>query len=169
MPDAIHNLLLTTIYAARRELIMTTPYFIPDEPLLVALKAAAQRGVKVKIIIPLKNDSLLVKYASRARYQELAESGVQIFLFHGGLLHSKTITVDHDFSLFGSVNLDMRSFWLNFEATLFVYCKSFTEKLLAIQQEYLDQSTALDIDTFSQRGSWEKFKENTVLLVSPLL
>ncbi len=169
VPDAIHNLLLTTIYAARRELIMTTPYFIPDEPLLVALKAAAQRGVTVKIIIPLNNDSLLVKYASRARYQELAESGVQIFLFYGGLLHSKTITVDHDFSLFGSVNLDMRSFWLNFEATLFVYCKSFTEKLLAIQQEYLDQSIELDIEAFSQRGSWEKFKENSVLLVSPLL
>ncbi len=169
VPDAIHNLLLTTIYAARRELIMTTPYFIPDEPLLVALKAAAQRGVKVKIIVPSKNDSLLVKYASRARYQELAESGVQIFLFHGGLLHSKTITVDHEFSLFGSVNLDMRSFWLNFEATLFIYCKSFTEKLVAVQQKYLDQSMELDFEPFSQRGSWEKFKENTVLLVSPLL
>ncbi|NOR23273.1 MAG: cardiolipin synthase, partial [Desulforhopalus sp.] len=169
VPDAIHNLLLTTIYAARQELVMTTPYFIPDEPLLVALKAAAQRGVNVKIIIPRNNDSLLVKYASRARYQELADSGVQIFLFHGGLLHSKTITVDRDFSLFGSVNLDMRSFWLNFEATLFIYCKSFTEELSAIQQEYLNQSTELDVDLFSKRGSLEKFKENTVLLVSPLL
>ncbi|MCP4341622.1 MAG: cardiolipin synthase [Desulfobulbaceae bacterium] len=169
VPDAIHNLLLTTIYAARRELVMTTPYLIPDEPLLVALKAAAQRGVNVKIIIPRKNDSLLVKYASRARYQELADSGVQIFLFHGGLLHSKTITVDRDFSLFGSVNLDMRSFWLNFETTLFIYCKSFTEELFALQQAYLNESTELDIDLFSQRGSLEKFKENTVLLVSPLL
>ncbi|MGB3211557.1 MAG: cardiolipin synthase [Desulforhopalus sp.] len=169
VPDAIHNLLLTTIYGARRELVMTTPYFIPDEPLLAALIAAAQRGVNVKIIIPRKNDSLLVKYASRARYQELADSGVHIFLFHGGLLHSKTITVDRDFSLFGSVNLDMRSFWLNFEATLFVYCKSFTEELFAVQQEYLNQSIELDIDAFSERGSWEKFKENTVLLVSPLL
>lgn len=169
VPEAIHNLLLTTIYAARRELVMTTPYFIPDEPLLAALKAAAQRGVQVKIIIPRDNDSLLVKYASRARYQELTDSGVQIFLFHGGLLHSKTITVDRDFCLFGSVNLDMRSFWLNFEATLFIYCKTFTEQLCTIQQDYLNQSDALDITTFSQRGKWEMFKENTVLLVSPLL
>ena len=169
VPDAIHSLLLTTIYAARYELILTTPYFIPDEPLLVALKSAAQRGVKVKIIVPLRNDSLLVKYASRARYQELIEAGVRIFLFHGGLLHAKTITVDHEFSLFGSVNLDMRSFWLNFEATLFIYCQSFTKKLLALQREYLDLSSELDIEAFSQRGSWEKFKENTVLLVSPLL
>jgi cardiolipin synthase len=169
VPDAIHNLLLTTIYAARQELILTTPYFIPDEPLLAALKAAAQRGVNVKIIIPRNNDSLLIKYASRARYQELADSGVHIFLFYGGLLHSKTITVDRDFSLFGSVNLDMRSFWLNFEATLLIYCKSFTEELFVIQQEYLSQSIELDIDIFSKRGNWEMFKENTVLLVSPLL
>jgi len=169
VPEAIHNLLLTTIYAARRELVMTTPYFIPDEPLLAALKAAAQRGVQVTIIIPRDNDSLLVKYASRARYQELTDSGVRIFLFHGGLLHSKTITVDRDFSLFGSVNLDMRSFWLNFEATLFIYCKTFTKQLCTIQQDYLNQSSELDIAAFSQRGNWEMFKENTVLLVSPLL
>lgn len=169
VPDAIHNLLLTTIYAARRELILTTPYFIPDEPLLAALKAAAHRGVIVKIIVPKDNDSLLVKYASRARYEELAATGVQIFLYSSGLLHSKSITVDGDFSLFGSVNLDMRSFWLNFEATLFVYCKYFTQELYAIQQQYLKESEALDISSFSQRGNFEKFKENTILLVSPLL
>lgn len=169
VPDAIHSLLLTTIYAARRELVLTTPYFIPDEPLLAALIAAAQRGVKVKIIMPQKNDSLLVKYASRARYEELANSGVQIYLFYGGLLHSKTITVDGDFSLFGSVNLDMRSFWLNFEATLFVYCKTFTDQLLGVQQDYLDQSVQLDLEDFSSRNTFEKFKENVLLLVSPLL
>lgn len=167
--EAIHSLLLTTIYAARRELIMTTPYFIPDEPLLAALKAAAQRGVNVKIIVPNKNDSILVKYASRARYEDLVEAGVQFFLFEGGLLHSKTICVDRTFSLFGSVNLDMRSFWLNFEATLFVYCEKFTINLLGIQLNYLKQSKELDITSFSQRNVIEKFKENLSLLVSPLL
>jgi cardiolipin synthase len=169
VPDAIHSLLLTTIYAARRELVMTTPYFIPDEPLLAALISAAQRGVTIKIIVPQKNDSILVKYASRARYEELANAGVQIYLFHGGLLHSKTITVDGDFSLFGSVNLDMRSFWLNFEATLFIYCKTFTEQLLSVQRGYLDQSIPLDLEAFSSRKTFEKFKENVILLVSPLL
>jgi len=168
-PEAIHSLLLTTIYAARYELIMTTPYFIPDEPLLAALKAAAQRGVDVKIIVPAKNDSILVKYASRARYEDLVEAGVRFFLFEGGLLHSKTISIDRTFSLFGSVNLDMRSFWLNFEATLFVYCEAFTIDLLEIQQNYLEQSELLDIHSFSQRNFFEKFKENLSLLVSPLL
>lgn len=169
VPDAIHSLLLTTIYAARSELIMTTPYFIPDEPILAALKAAAQRGVDVKIIVPEKNDSLMVKYASRARYEELAESGVKIFLFSGGLLHSKTITVDQSFSLFGSVNLDMRSFWLNFEATLVIYCTSFTKTLLETQKEYLSNSTELDFVMFRHRNHFEKFKENVILLVAPIL
>lgn len=169
VPEAIHSLLLTTIYAARQELIMTTPYFIPDEPLLAALKAAAQRGVAVKIIVPKDNDSRLVKYASRARYMELTDAGVEIFLFHGGLLHSKTITVDGSFSLFGSVNLDMRSFWLNFEATLFIYCETFTKELLAVQEDYLSHSEELDIVAFSERSVVERFKENVTLLISPLL
>ncbi len=167
--ETIHSLLLTTIYAARQELIMTTPYFIPDEPLLIALKAAAQRGVSVSIIVPQNNDSRLVHFASQARFEELAESGVKILLFHGGLLHAKTITVDQSFALFGSVNLDMRSFWLNFEATLFIYCEDFTERLLAVQRSYLQQSLPLDLTTFSRRGYLTKFKENTCLLVSPLL
>ncbi|EKD39466.1 MAG: hypothetical protein ACD_75C00394G0001, partial [uncultured bacterium] len=169
VPETIHSLLLTTIYAARKELVMTTPYLIPDEPLLVALKAAAQRGVQVTIIVPKKNDSRLVHFASRARYEELAKSGVKILLFHGGLLHAKTITVDRDFALFGSVNLDMRSFWLNFEATLFIYCRTFTRELLTIQQGYIEQSDELDLAAFLSRGNFEKFKENTCLLVSPLI
>ncbi|MFT5698848.1 MAG: cardiolipin synthase [Desulforhopalus sp.] len=169
VPDAIHSLLLTTIYAARNELIMTTPYFVPDEPLLAALKAAAQRGVDVKIIVPEKNDSRLVEYASRARYEELAESGVTICLFTGGLLHSKTITVDQSFALFGSVNLDMRSFWLNFEATMVIYCKTFTKTLLEVQKGYLENSTELDLELFRQRNHFEKFKENTILLIAPIL
>lgn len=168
-PETIHSLLLTTIYAARQELIITTPYFIPDDPLLVALKAAAQRGVKVVIIVPKRNNFRLVHYASRARYDELASSGVEIHLFHGGLLHSKTITVDRDFALFGSVNLDMRSCWLNFEATLFIYCQTFAQELVAVQEEYLKLSERLVLDEFQQRGHFEKFKENTCLLVSPLL
>lgn len=169
VPETIHSLLLTTIYAARQELILTSPYFIPDEPLLIALKAAAQRGVAVTLVVPEKNDSILVHYACRARFEELSDAGVRIMLFRGGLLHSKTITVDGSFALFGSVNLDMRSFWLNFEATLFIYCGEFSARLLRLQESYLEQSIALDRRLFARRGRWEQFKENTCLLVSPLL
>ncbi|MCF6186553.1 MAG: cardiolipin synthase, partial [Desulfobulbaceae bacterium] len=167
--DAIHNLLLTTIYAARKELILTTPYFVPDNAILAALKSAAQRGVNVTIIVPEKNDSKLVHYASRARYGELVEAGVQVMAFSGGLLHAKTISVDNDFCLIGSVNLDMRSFWLNFEMTLFIYNKKFTNALHDIQQNYLAASSPLDEEAFKKRSFHERFLENTALLVGPLL
>ncbi len=169
VPEAIHNLLLTTIYSAARELVLTTPYFVPDESLLTALKSAAQRGVDVTLILPEKNDSVLVHYASQAHYVELAESGVRIMLFRGGLLHSKTITVDNEFSLIGSVNLDMRSFWLNFEATLFIYDRGFTGQLGQLQKKYELSSTLLDHKKLAKRPAIRRFKENVALLIGPLL
>ncbi len=167
--EAIHNLLLTTIYAARKELILTTPYFVPDNAILAALKSAADRGVEVTIIVPEKNDSKLVHYASNALYERLAMAGVRIMLFTEGLLHAKTITVDNDFSLIGSVNLDMRSFWLNFELTLFVYNKEFTAELRGIQQEYLRGTYQLDTERLKQRSFFDRFKENSALVIGPLL
>jgi len=169
VPEAIHNLLLTTIYSAGKELVLTTPYFVPDEALLTALKSAAQRGVNVTVILPEKNDSILVHYASQAHYQELAESGVRIMLFHGGLLHSKTITVDNEFSLLGSVNLDMRSFWLNFEATLFIYDRQFTQRLRDVQKKYQQGSTILNHSKLAKRPAIRRFKENVALMIGPLL
>jgi len=167
--DTIHNLLLTTIYAARRELVLTTPYFVPDNAILAALKSAAQRGVEVTVIVPAKNDSRLVHYASRARYDDLARAGVRIMDFSGGLLHTKTITVDGDFCLFGSVNLDMRSFWLNFEMTLFIYDQDFTAQIRALQQHYLTQASLHDNDAFQTRSFGQRLLENIALLVGPLL
>ncbi|MBE0583098.1 MAG: cardiolipin synthase [Desulfofustis sp.] len=169
VPEAIHSLLLTTIYSARHELVLTTPYFVPDEPLLTALKSAAQRGVTVIIILPQRNDSRLVHYASHAHFQELTESGVQISLFHGGLLHAKTITVDRQFALFGSVNLDMRSFWLNFETTLFIYDRDFSMTIRRIQERYEQLSTKIDRTELAQRPVIKRFKENVALLIGPLL
>jgi cardiolipin synthase len=169
VPEAIHSLLLTTIYSARTELVLTTPYFVPDEPLLTALKSAAQRGVHVTLIVPEKNDSRLVHYASRAHYLELIKSGVRILLFSGGLLHSKTITVDQEFSLFGSVNLDMRSFWLNFEATLIIYDRDLAGKIRTIQARYEDESRDVMLDQVERRPVFNRFKENIALLIGPLL
>ncbi|HBI16168.1 MAG TPA: cardiolipin synthase [Desulfobulbaceae bacterium] len=165
----IHDLLLTTIYTARRELVLTSPYFVPDNSILAALKSASQRGVEVTVIVPRKNDSRLVQYASRARYSELARSGVRIMTFGEGLLHAKTITVDREFSLIGSVNLDMRSFWLNFELTLFVYNTDFTEKLRTVQRQYIQRSVLLDPPLFARRSFFTRLKENCALLLGPLL
>ncbi len=167
--DSIHDLLLTTIYFARRELILTTPYFVPDSAILAALKSAARRGVRVILIVPEKVDSRLVHYASKARFEELSRAGVEIRLFTRGLLHSKTITVDSEFCLFGSVNLDIRSFRLNFELTLFIYDREFTCRLRALQQQYLQGTRPLDQEEHARRPVVERFLENAALLVSPLL
>ncbi|QDU65322.1 cardiolipin synthase [Engelhardtia mirabilis] len=168
-PEALHQLLLSAIYAAQRELVMTTPYFVPDEAVLTALLTAAQRGLEVTLIVPARNDSVLVRYASVAQFGELMASGVRIALFEGGLLHTKSVTVDGAFSIFGSVNLDMRSLWLNFEISLFVYDEGFTRKLSALQQRYLAQSELLDPETWRERGAVRRFTENAARLVGPLL
>jgi cardiolipin synthase A/B len=167
--DTIHDLLLTSIYAARRELILTTPYFVPDNAILAALRSAARRGVEVTIIVPEKNDSRLVHYASRARFDALIEAGIRIMAFHGGLLHTKTITVDNDFALFGSVNLDMRSFWLNFEMTLVIYDKAFTTAIRELQQQYLQLAHTIGTVDFGRRSYRQRLLENIALLLGPLL
>ncbi|NLZ17902.1 MAG: cardiolipin synthase [Desulfobulbaceae bacterium] len=168
-PNAIHSLLLTTIYSARSQLTLTTPYFIPDDGVVEALQAAAHRGVDVRLIVPVRCDSRLAQHASRARFEELARAGVRICLFAGGLLHAKTICVDKQVALIGSVNLDMRSFWLNFEATLIVYCADFAKLLATEQERYMEHASELDLVAFSRRGWWPQFKENICLLLSPLL
>jgi cardiolipin synthase len=168
-PDAIHSLLLTTIYASRKNITLTTPYFVPDESILTALQSAAQRGVDVRIIVPEKIDSRLAQYASWARYENMIKNGVSIKLFRGGLLHSKTITVDDEFALFGSANLDMRSFWLNFEATLFIYNQTFTRELRSVQTSYEKKSQTLTLEDFAGRSVLEKFFENAALIIGPLL
>jgi len=167
--DSVHQLLLMSIYAARKELSMTTPYFVPDEAITSALLAAARRGVDVTLILPAKNDSRLVHYTCRSHFDELLDAGVRIFGFQGGLLHTKSAVVDGEISLFGTVNLDIRSFWLDFEVTLCVYDLQFAEKLLALQQKYIEDSQEIDPDAWHNRPAKERFKENLARLSSPLL
>ena len=97
------------------------------------------------------------------------KAGVNIYLFTGGLLHSKTITVDGDFSLFGSINLDMRSFWLNFETTLIIYNTAFTSTIRDKQKQYELQSQHLHLDDLTARPLAVRFQENIALLIGPLL
>jgi len=168
-PDAIHKLLLTTMYAARRELVLTTPYFVPDEAVVTALESAAQRGVAVTLIVPARVDSLLARLASRASFDGLLAAGVRIAKFEGGLLHSKTITVDGEISVCGSVNLDPRSLWLNFEISLFAYDAAFTGALRELQQRYVARSRLLDLAAWRQRPLAVRFVENVFRLAGPLL
>ena len=166
--DAI-QMLLTTLYTARRELIITTPYFVPDEALLTAMISAARRGVEVILIVPARVDSLLVRLAGQAHMGELLDAGVKVMLFDGGLLHTKSIAVDGEFCLFGSLNLDPRSLYLNFEITLAVYDRAFTGELRTLQQSYLADSSAMKLADWTSRRRPQQFADNVARLLSPLL
>ena len=162
-------MLLALIYAAREELVLTTPYLAPDDAMITALRGAAGRGVEVSLIVPEKVDSFLTRYASRSYYDELLELGVKIYLYRDGLLHTKSIMVDGAMSMFGTVNLDMRSLWLNYEVALFVYDQTFARDLRALQQTYIDDADLLDPAVWATRPFRHRFLENTLRLMSPLL
>jgi cardiolipin synthase len=167
--DGLLQMLLALINAAHQELVLTTPYLVPDESLLRALRGAAGRGVNVKVIVPERVDSLLTRHASRSYFDDLLGAGVEIFLYGKGLLHTKSMVVDGSMSMFGTVNLDMRSLWLNYELTLFVYDADFAKKLWALQQSYIADSRRLDPAEWATRSSAHRFLEGAFRLVSPIL
>lgn len=167
--ELIHQALLTSVYSAREQLIMTTPYFVPSDDLLHAICTAAQRGVDVSIIVPKKNDSMMVGWASRSFFAELLEAGVKIYQFEGGLLHTKSVLVDGQLSLVGTVNLDMRSLWLNFEITLVIDDDGFGADLACVQDDYIARSTLLDQAEWLKRPLWQRVVERLFYFFSPLL
>ena len=167
--DAIKSLLIASIQVARDEIVLTTPYFVPDPTMYSALCVAARRGVVVRLVVPRRNNSRLVALASRAGYGMLLDAGVHIHEFTRGLLHAKTITADGKFAIVTSSNLDRRSFELNFEATALVYDDSFARELRALQQSYIDASCEVTAMVWGQRSRGTALAQNAAALISPLL
>ena len=165
----IYNTLVTVIHRANKRIQMTTPYFVPDEALSGALTTAARRGVDVTLIVPKKVDSFLVQHASQAYYQELLEAGVKIARFEGGLLHAKTVVIDEDYCLFGTVNIDMRSFYLNMEVSLAIYTPEMVAQVFSCQNAYLENCQFLDLSQWNQRHNSQRLFDNVIRLFSPLL
>ncbi|KXF81650.1 cardiolipin synthase [Enterovibrio coralii] len=170
MPDGIiQQVLMLAIHQAKKSLTITTPYLIPSESLLAALQTTAQRGVTVNLIIPAKNDSLMVEWASRSFFNDLLKTGINIYRFQGGLLHTKSVMVDENFCLIGTVNLDMRSLWLNFELTLCIDDPDFCADLSSLQQAYMSNSTPLLIENWQKRSVFNRPVEQFFYMFSPLL
>ena len=167
--ETYRRLLLGAIQSARSRIVLTTPYFVPDDPTLVALLMAADRGVQVQLIIPQVADHFFTAAAGRAHFSKLLEGGVSIHLYRPGLLHSKTVTVDDAFALFGSANLDVRSFNLNFELSVLLYGQEATEQLRAVQTTYLTDSTALDPAAWTHPNVVRQCIDSAISLLSPLL
>ena len=167
--QALVRVIQSAVHMAREELILTTPYFVPDEGTLAALTTAAIRGVRTIIVVPARNDSPLVALASRSFYQTLLDAGVEVHEFTKGLLHAKTITVDRDFALVSTANLDRRSFEINFELSTLVYDSDFASQLRLLQMRYLEDCQRVDAAKWSARRWPRRLAENAAGLVSALL
>lgn len=170
MPEnLIQQVLTIAISQAKESVRITTPYFVPSDNLLQVIKTTAYRGVTVELILPKKNDSFLVNWASKSFFAELLEAGVKIYQFDGGLLHTKSVVIDQQNCLIGSVNLDMRSLWLNFELTLAVDDDEFTKALYWVQETYIEQSRSIDPIEWQNRSLFHRMLERLFYLFNPLL
>ena len=166
---ATPQLFATLLTLARKEVVISTPYFVPNPTVLDAICAAAIRGVDITMIFPKRNDSWIVAAASHSYYRQLLKHGVKIFEFRDGLLHSKTFTVDRVLSLIGSTNLDLRSFDLNYENDILLRDDKLTRTIFDRQQEYLAQSDHVTIDDVNSWRYTRRIWNNVVSTVGPIL
>lgn len=162
-------LIVALVHGAQRKVVLTTPYFVPDDALRLALQAAALRGVDVELVLSRISDSWLVALAQRSYYHELLAAGVVIHLYRDGLLHAKHVSVDDEIVIIGSLNLDMRSFNLNAEASLVCYDPAVAVELRAEQQKNIAASDPLDSNIWNDRRLTAKLAQNIARLFSPLL
>lgn len=165
----IMEVIFTAILTAQKYVYITTPYFVPNSKMLTAIQIAAKSGVDVRLIIPKKSDSWIVKHASNSYLKALLDAGVKIYKYHEGFIHAKTMVIDDVFCTIGTSNMDYRSFNINFEINSFMYDSVQSEILKSHFFEDLTQSTLIEYETFLNRSKFEKFKESYARLWSPLI
>lgn len=161
--------IVQTINLAKREILITTPYFIPGETLMDALIIASLSGVNVKLLVPGISDSRFVNAAARSYYNELLNAGVEIYLYKKGFIHAKTIVADDSIAMIGTANMDLRSFDLNFEVNAIVYDEDTAKELKNIFYSDLNDAEKIDSDVWKARPKWIQLLERIAKLVSPML
>ncbi|MBU9721784.1 MULTISPECIES: cardiolipin synthase [Bacillaceae] len=167
--EVLKKLFFTMITSAKRSIWIASPYFIPDEDILSAIKIATLSGVDVRILVPSRPDKRIVFYASRSYFPELLDAGAKIYEYHRGFMHGKIIIVDHEIASIGTANMDMRSFHLNFEVNAFLYQTRSVEKLVSDFIYDMEHSTIIRQEAFKKRSYTQKLIESTSRLLSPLL
>jgi cardiolipin synthase len=165
MPEVFESLM----YSAREELIITTPYYVPDEPMQAALCASGRRGVETTLIVPKRNDSWFVAAASHSYYAALLDAGVRIFEYEGGLLHTKSLTIDEQMGLIGSANLDRRSFELNYENNILFHDEGLTRQIRERQLTYQWQSHEVTKADVAAWSVGRRFFNNAIAMLGPVL
>ena len=165
----IHDNYLRLIHSAKDHVYLQTPYFIPDDSILDALKIAARSGVDVRIMIPCKPDHPFVYWATYSYIGEMVEAGAKCYVYDNGFLHAKTVMVDGTVACVGTANMDFRSFGLNFEVNAVVYSEETTQKLEQSFENDMTKSTQITRNAYHQRSLIIRGKEQFSRLLSPLL
>jgi cardiolipin synthase len=164
-----HEIMVALMYGARQRIVITTPYFIPDEPFLQAMRAAVQRGIEVHLVVSRQCDQLLVNLAQKSYYDELLDAGVRIHLYEGHFLHAKHLSIDDCVALIGSSNMDIRSFALNSEVSVLIYDSSVVARLCQVQEQYFAKSHLLSREEWDQRPLRAQFAQNIARLADSFL
>lgn len=157
------------IHLAKRRLVLTTPYFVPDDGTVNALRIAALSNVDVQLILSASNNQPLTAWAQHAYYEELLSCGVKIALYQPNFLHAKHLSVDDEVALIGSINLDMRSFALNAEIGMLCYNRDIVAQMQAIETQYLAHSEQLSLEIWRQRAPWRRSLEGIARLADSFL
>ncbi|KRG68314.1 cardiolipin synthase [Pseudoxanthomonas dokdonensis] len=157
------------IHLARRRICLVTPYFVPDDATLGALRTAALSGVDVQLVLSRSNNQRLTAWAQQSYYRELLACGVKIALYRPHFLHAKHLSVDSTVALIGSINLDIRSFALNAEVGLLCYDADLVRRLQAVEAEYLADADLLCAEQWQQRPRWRRSLEGIARLSDSLL
>lgn len=167
--EGFETLLVWQLHKAERRVVVTTPYFVPDQDVLGAMRTAVARGVEVDLIVSTIADQKLVSLAQRSYFSDLLRAGVSIWRYRDLLLHAKNVSIDGNLAILGSSNVDLRSFQLNDEVSLLLYDRESVERLEMIQRTYIEDSDRLTGEQWQARSRAQKLLEGIARLVSPLL
>jgi cardiolipin synthase len=171
-PDSETSYMMETFFAtmvtARKNIYITTPYFLPNESILTALRTAAFAGVEIKIIIPRKSDSYMVSFASLSYIQSLLKLGIRVFFYRKGFIHAKTMTVDSIISSVGTANMDYRSFDYNLEVNAIIYDEEFAREMEDQFNRDLEFSEEIFLDRWRKRKLTDKIRQSAARLFAPI-
>jgi cardiolipin synthase len=164
-----HDALFLSLAQARERVYISTPYLIPEESTMAALRTAVYRGVDVRVLVPAKSDAWIVQWAGRSYYPDLLAAGIRLYEYQPTILHAKSVVIDDDLSIVGSANIDVRSFRLNFEASCLARSKPLAHRLLDLFARNLQHSREITHDDLRRRSYLVQLGDAAAHLLSPLM
>ena len=161
--------IIMAINVARRRIRISNPYFIPNEQLLTALQMAALAGKDVELLLPSRGDSFFVQHAAQSFIKPALDAGVKVYFYQKGFIHAKTMVIDDNLAIVGTVNLDNRSFYLNSEIAVILYDRAVVKELNDAFEKDLEDAMLITRRSWKNRSVVEKFVEGVCRLFTPLL